>query len=587
MTSISRGGSWRPLLILLLSGAAAGRSLATQADPQGGMPAPTPTPKCPCAAPPATTLTTPPTASPTSSPSSPPAPAFLGWQAYEENDSLVVGDERYTQGLRFTLSANPERLPDFVKDLSNRMVSLLSPDHEVAFEPGAAVTLGQTIYTPRIITSRKVDPNDRAFSGFLHVGGQVQATDARRELRHTLEIDVGFLGRPSLARFAQAGLHVLKASRIPKGWDQTNPRHRVVAHLSYRGERLMKVEKNKWRADLTAGQAAEVGFVRNLYGLHGAVRVGRHISGFPASVIQPAFRAEESSPRTRPIFEFGGIAGVEGRAIFHTALVKPTEGSPGFSANQLVGDARVGGFFRFSSFRATVQKVWRSAEFTIKGVPTRKQAFFSIAAAYEPTLDCECFSCAVKVLRDIFTHAEFELGMGRNLTNPDLGRSKPAGITGHLAMRIKAYKAFTLGAEIGGTGIESDLVNAAREDAYSDLFLRQGALSIGWRPRGPNGRLGFRVGMPILGQTAKIQIIRHPIDPKTGERVEDSETYTPNQASRRGWLVGLQYFHPVERHMAFGVDVTYRTVGLQTGGHVPGLVKPNFVNAVFAIQIRP
>ncbi len=52
--------------------------------------------------------------------------------------------------------------------------------------------------------------------------------------------------------------------------------------------------------------------------------------------------------------------------------------------------------------------------------------------------------------------------------------------------------------------------------------------------------------------------------------------------------MGAQYFVPVERHVALGVDVSYRSMKVtRSESDVPGLLTPHFVNAIFGIQVRP
>jgi hypothetical protein len=82
------------------------------------------------------------------------------------------------------------------------------------------------------------------------------------------------------------------------------------------------------------------------------------------------------------------------------------------------------------------------------------------------------------------------------------------------------------------------------ERFHTDLFLTQNALSLGRKPRGPEGALAFR-----------------------------------------GLLLGVQFFLRVEKHLALGIDVAYQRMELSSASAL--VSSPDFVTAVIAAQIRP
>src|SRR5258708_3673563 len=80
-------------------------------------------------------------------------PGWIGGQIYEENDSILANsDERYTQGLRITLTRNRDKLPCFVAPMQ-RVLNGRFWSHTQEFKPSFALVFGQNLYTPRIITS--------------------------------------------------------------------------------------------------------------------------------------------------------------------------------------------------------------------------------------------------------------------------------------------------------------------------------------------------------------------------------------------------------------------------------------------------
>ena len=395
-------------------------------------------------------------------------------------------------------------------------------------------------------------------------------------------------GQESLGRGAQAGLHVLRHHRIPKGWGDAELRHGLGVNASYRFEerfRLLEVgakaDRERCLLDATVGYMGEAGNVRTGLGLHGAIRAGWALTGFPAHPIMGA------KARTRPFFEVGAIAGWEVRSILDTALVRGTAGTTGFSQEPLVWDRRLGAYVRTGSFRATVQKVNRSPEFSIAGTRRRDQDFATIAIGYEPGGSADPSEDrpvgGKRGYAWFFDHWELELGMGRNFSGPEVATGSPRGHAGHLAVRKWIAKGFNVGLfDIGGVSVETVPAQPG-ESSHEDVFLTRNALSVGWKPRGPAGALAFRAGFPLWARTAKLETVTNTPD-ADGRLTENADERTIPTA-RRGLLLGVQFFQPVEKHLALGIDITYQRLVLDPSSTV--VRSSSFVAAVIAAQIRP
>src|SRR5262249_24541872 len=157
--------------------------------------------------------------------------------------------------------------------------------------------------------------------------------------RHTFEVDLGVKGSPSLAGAAQSALHVLRFRRIPKGWDQAPDG--VVGEAAYRYERRKLCNPVKLCfLDFTFGGLLGLGNIQTNAGIHGTLRVGYGLSGFPAASIPNALR-----PRTPKRFEIGAVLGWEGRFVPYNGLLRPSLETPQqpFSPEHLVSDTRYGG----------------------------------------------------------------------------------------------------------------------------------------------------------------------------------------------------------------------------------------------------
>ncbi len=521
---------------------------------------------------------------------------FSGYRIYEENDSIIAdgGDERYTQGLRLELAYRRLQTPCWTRAVDRWLKHLWQSQ---SWQDGDfALVLGQNLYTPRIITTVAIDANDRSFSDFTYLGAQFSVISMDQTLRHTLDVLAGALGVPALAKGAQGGLHALKMDRIPKGWDSTEPSG-VGLNVIYRVDKRLSHNHGDiwppcWKAgtgdenctfDFTFGYTAELGNVRTSIAPHATFRLGWGLTGFPGKTIPMA-----AARGAKHKLEIGAIAGFEGRAIAYTALVHETPGSVGFSTKHFVYDQNYGAYARYDALRVSFQRVKRSPEFSIPGVPNRSQSFGSVAVSYEPSLADKHTDRPW-----LFRNWQFELGMGGNFGGPEITVGDDHGLGSQIAARkgLLQRGAWTLNLgvfELAGTAVETT-PTPGEPGNRSDLFLQQKAVTLGliWAPRDANGkakygRFGLRAGSALWGGSAQVETIFHqPENGQTGEQKVIREFDAPPG----GWLAGVQYFAPLERHVSVGADVAYHSV--KVGEPVPALEKPAFWKAIVAVQVRP
>ena len=508
-------------------------------------------------------------------------PRFSGYQASEENDSIIKkgGDERYTQGLRVSFNFERSAVPCWFQKRGHSMSKWIWPRAEM-FHTGLSLTVGHSLYTPRLITTRTLDANDRGFSDFNYLGTELSLTADNRSVRHIFDFSVGALGHAGLARGAQGGLHALKLHRIPKGWETTKP-GTIGLNFRYRLDKrfLCTDVTPNCTFDVTVGDVLEAGNVRTSFGLHATARAGWALSGFPAAVIPTAADRSVQQP-----LEIGALVGYEGRGILHTSLVQPSPNSVGFETEPFVLDRRVGFYVRYEALRITYQFLHRSAEFKVPNVEKRDQDFASISVSFEPSLTHR------ETPRPwLFREWQFELGMGTNFAGPEIDTGRPRGITAQIAARKGLAKGFDIGLLDMASGTVETTPTPGQPGDRSDLLLRQRSVTLGWGTRLKRkdtelGRIAFRVGSALWGGDARIETIFHPRDPVTGrrrERIEDRDFEAP----RGGWLVGAQYLPPLEPHLSIGLDAAYHSV--KVTGPVPGLVQPRFFKLILFAQVRP
>jgi hypothetical protein len=494
-------------------------------------------------------------------------PTLNGFYIYEENDSLIRGDRGYTQGLRVAATHNPDAHPCWVQDTERWRLPGHGGD---PFSATLSYLIGQGLYTPRIITSSTPLSNDRGFADFNYIGASLSLTANDETLRYTAEAGIGALGVPGLAKGAQGGLHALKLHRIPKGWPTTSPN----APGFYSRAQLEK----KWAwtlgspvtlVDVVVGPAIEIGNVRTSAVAHGALRVGWALSGFGPAAIPPG-----ATRVARRSVEAGAVLGIEGRAVGHTSLVSATPGSTGFAVKRGVYDVRGGLFARWEDLRVSYLVVGRSPEFSIENEPLRRHRFGSVTVGFEP-------SGVVKQYLQHWLLADWsaELGMGRNFGGPTLDSGTPGGVTAQVAMRKGLWKGLSVGVEaVVATAEARPSVRAPA--VRPDVILRQQVATLGWGRDTRFGHVGVRAG---TAWATKARVETTLYSSSTG-RVEEAPVDVDYKAGRGGWMWGLQYFPPMERRMAIGLDVSRHEVKVDE--RMPEVLDAAFWKAVVLIRIR-
>lgn len=99
--------------------------------------------------------------------------------------------------------------------------------------PRLRVTLGQHLYTPRLVDEQPV-PGERPFVGWLFVAARLERTIGPRVQR--VGAEVGVTGPPALGEATQNTLHRVAGSRQRAGWEQQLAFE--PAFVLYYGERL-------------------------------------------------------------------------------------------------------------------------------------------------------------------------------------------------------------------------------------------------------------------------------------------------------------------------------------------------------------
>jgi hypothetical protein len=166
-----------------------------------------------------------------------------------ENDAFGTGhtDRSYTNGVRFLwdFSKWDDRLSGLFNVTSfyfvNRLIGRKLPPINRAClvqtpraqRPCATLSfsLGQTMYTPAVLTDSALQPNDRPYAGYLFLSAGANVLFKQSQIAST--IIVGITGPPSLAKETQSLAHWTFSwqSPQPQGWShqiRTMPQLTIV-----------------------------------------------------------------------------------------------------------------------------------------------------------------------------------------------------------------------------------------------------------------------------------------------------------------------------------------------------------------------
>jgi hypothetical protein len=292
---------------------------------------------------------------------------WSNWSITWENDSFVppgVGsDEFYTNGVRLSIARDEEYTWDWAEWLGKqwRRTPFIG---EAPYAITSALVLGQNFFTPTVITEFEPNSEDRPYAALLYLGGRVDVTEDddpgergfKFRMQHTFEFDLGVIGPPALAEETQKAVHLLRQSRIPKGWG-----HQLGTELAVNAIYLPRAKVGWHFLDAVPHLAFALGTVQTYASAGAMVRAGWNMSGFPSLLI-PWTVAPVNS---RPSYEIAFFAGVDGRIFARNAYLDGNllGGSPRVDKKPGVYDWRWGFSGRIKSFRFTYSFVRRSPEF--------------------------------------------------------------------------------------------------------------------------------------------------------------------------------------------------------------------------------
>jgi hypothetical protein len=192
-----------------------------------------------------------------------------------ENDVVADTDRDYTHGTRIEYEL--DTVPSFIN-------SWLPENTENAF----SLSVSQYIYTPDDIKISEFIPESRPYAGWLYLSPMVSVRN--ENILDTYQVDIGVVGKHSLAEETQKKVHVWMDSDEPMGWDHQIDSE-VGVNLVY--NRKYKFKLNDW-VDFIPTYGGSLGTIHTYFGAGGMVRAGFNLpDDFGLSRIEPTTRENQ------------------------------------------------------------------------------------------------------------------------------------------------------------------------------------------------------------------------------------------------------------------------------------------------------
>jgi hypothetical protein len=272
----------------------------------------------------------------------------------EENDFFAhvsASDRHYTQGLRLEYHFHDPRVgPLFT-------LEAIYGDG-LLYSNGVAV--GQSMYTPEIITADPPDPLDRPYAAWLYAAFMTTVTDAARSWQDTWEWSIGTVGPRALGDEIQSGWHELIGAQNPT-WAVQLP-NEIAGGLAWKRQWTHEAfgeSTSPWCARTVTSVGLAAGTVTS------EVAAGMKILwGWRAPVDFEAGRGPRGFSDGNG-FRLYGFAGVEGRFVPWNIFLDGTVFRESVSVDRkyLTADFHAGVVLRLGpSFGVSYAQVFRTGE---------------------------------------------------------------------------------------------------------------------------------------------------------------------------------------------------------------------------------
>lgn len=279
-----------------------------------------------------------------------------------ENDlfSSDGQDRNYSSGVKIAYLTAPNAEPKWARQLAD-----LLPGYADRLDTRFEFELGQSMYTPRDLTLKVPDPDDRPYAGLLYASiGLISWTDDN--ILDQAQIVVGVVGPASQAGATQEWLHAeLSGAVQPKGWDSQIP-DRLVGELRLHRSRRVEVfgSGEGFQTDFAPSYGLSLGNLTTSVDLGAGFRSGWRLPvDFGPPRISPSLPGSGyfMTDHNSGFYIFGGVYA---RYVAYS-IVLDERSALGARVDRipLVGDGQVGVATYWGKLRVAYTQVWRTREF--------------------------------------------------------------------------------------------------------------------------------------------------------------------------------------------------------------------------------
>jgi lipid A 3-O-deacylase len=280
---------------------------------------------------------------------------YTGFLATIENDLWGGTDDNYTSGLR-------------------ALYSLPAPRPWLGAEL-LTVSLTQLIYNPSDIYREVPDPNDRPYSGYLHLGLALHSIDEGLRRRDSFGLDLGVVGPSSLAEDAQNAYHDFRDVQRPTGWEN-QLKDEPIVQLSYevqlRPGYVATPRRDGFGWDHLVIAAATAGNA-HVYAEAGTeLRAGWNLAPrWAVALVAPGPAASSPIPWAQgtrwvhPVLSVEAFAGARARLVARDIALDGNtfRDSPSVDKNIAVADVYAGFGWSYGWFSMTATETYRTEEY--------------------------------------------------------------------------------------------------------------------------------------------------------------------------------------------------------------------------------
>jgi len=172
-------------------------------------------------------------------------------------------DREYTSGIELDFYYTKNSKSTFLDNL----LMELSGTSDNLYEWG----ITQLMFAPNIIANPAIIIGDRPYAGILYLNHRLISADIVKKQKITTELDIGVIGKYSLAEQAQTLAHRIIDYQLPKGWDNQIYSD-IILNYFIQYERLIAQPSSN--LEIIGRMESNIGTWKNTFGLGFTFRGG-------------------------------------------------------------------------------------------------------------------------------------------------------------------------------------------------------------------------------------------------------------------------------------------------------------------------